>query len=532
VSLLVLGLGALLIAAQSPTPEVVRDLRRLPPSAVAPGPSLALGGHGSGSLDGGVALPVDEPWLGVLRASRRRGYGYGHSRSVRALVRAARRAGPAVWPPRRLWIGNVAAATGGPIAPSRSHQSGLDADIVLPALEEDGSPARPQLTPVRAPGEEGDGPVLDVAATWAVVEALLSDPEAEPLWLFISTPLGDALIEHAVREQRHPQIVARAAWLLHQPSDSKAHGDHLHLRLACGASDRLAGCRDYGPSWPWLRHGREELSSYVVSEIAAAMERGTGLLGALERADRASEEEASPFALVLLSDSDPEVREAAASLLARVAPRHLLARALAETGEAPWPQEAEIKAARRSAGPLAALLAAQRLHQSVSCKRGERSLLRRWISLAQLLPEDAAAEALLGCSTKGPRVLRKRALHALARIAGQPVPGGPPRSAAKGLAKAISEAPAERVLRLAAGYLPSGAPATARSALRVLRPQLLGEGLDAMNARELLELLRGDQRQTNLMSPARRRRVWRNRLKKSAAKGNGVDEAPHGEGSP
>ena len=67
-------------------------------------------------------------------------------------------------------------------------------------------------------------------------------------------------------------------------------------------------------------------------------------------------------------------------------------------------------------------------------------------------------------------------------------------------------------LVFASAYLPPGVPATAEAAQRLLRGKLRGDGPDAMNVRELLELLRGDRRRTNLMSPARRRRVWRNRL--------------------
>jgi len=92
------------------------------------------------------------------------------------------------------------------------------------------------------------------------------------------------------------------------------------------------------------------------------------------------------------------------------------------------------------------------------------------------------------------------------------VPEAPSRAAAARLAKLVEGAPPERVDRLASAYLPPGVPATAEAAQRLLRGKLRGDGPDAMNVRELLELLRGDRRRTNLMSPARRRRVWRNRL--------------------
>ena len=523
--------GVALVASLGLAPGVVEDWRKLPASAAAPGASVSVGGHGQGRLEGSERLPGDEPWLGVLRSSRRRGYDHGHSRMVRALVRTARRAGPSVWPPRRLWVGNVAAAVGGAIAPSRSHRTGLDADLVLPALDAHGAPAAPQMAAVRVPGEQGEGPLLDVAAAWAMVEALVDDPEAEPLWLFVSEPIAEALVEHAVLEHRPPHLVARALWLLHQPSDSLPHDDHLHLRLACSAGDRLAGCRDYGPAWPWLERGRKELRDLVVTGLVAALTRGDGLLDALERADRARELGAAPFALLLLNDPERRVRDAAAALLARVAAGQLLGMVLATSAKPPWPHSEELYAARKWGGALAGLAATKRLRESGGCRKGKSSVLRGWLAVLELEPEDEAAEALAACATKGPRVLRQRALHALARVAGRSVPERSTRAAAARLAAAVEQAPAERVDRLAAAYLPPGVPATARAAQRHLRGHLRGDGPDAMNARELFELLRGDRRRTNLMSPSRRRRVWRNRLSAGVAPPTAGEGAPSGGGA-
>ena len=146
--------------------------------------------------------------------------------------------------------------------------------------------------------------------------------------------------------------------------------------------------------------------------------------------------------------------------------------------------------------------------------------------MTQRDPADEAAEALLSCATKGPRVLRRSALNSLARVAGRPVPPGKVHAAAGRLAEAARNAPAERIERLAAAYLPPGVPATAEAAQPILKGRIRGKGPDAMNVRELLERLRGDLRRTNLMSPARRRRVWRNRLERGTGGKAGANGAP------
>ena len=210
--------------------DLAEQLRRIPSGLVGLGPSLAVGGTSGGHLEGGMKLDMNFPHLRVLKRTRYRGLFWGHSRLVRALERVATNLVEGYWPPSPVWTGNLTKAGGGKIGPSRSHQTGLDADLVIPVLS-DGQESSPAIRPIRAPGEPvDDRPLMDVSRTWALVEAILNEPEIDVLWIFLSDPLIDAVIEYAVLNEAPDELVVRALHVLHQPSDSLPHDDHLHLR--------------------------------------------------------------------------------------------------------------------------------------------------------------------------------------------------------------------------------------------------------------------------------------------------------------
>jgi penicillin-insensitive murein endopeptidase len=55
--------------------------------------------------------------------------------------------------------------------------------------------------------------------------------------------------------------VLKAEQLLHQPRDSANHDDHIHLRIACTAEEKIAGCSGGGPAWPWLARALDDADS-------------------------------------------------------------------------------------------------------------------------------------------------------------------------------------------------------------------------------------------------------------------------------
>ena len=104
-------------------------------------------------------------------------------------------------------------------------------------------------------------------------------------------------------------------------------------------------------------------------------------------------------------------------------------------------------------------------------------------------------------------------MDVLARIACTPVPDGRRGEVIDELVTAIRSGPAERLVRLAQNYLGTRPDRVDPvDALLRLRAKLTEAGPDGMNARELVEGIRGDRVQTNLVSSRRRLKIWRNRL--------------------
>jgi penicillin-insensitive murein endopeptidase len=194
---------------------------------------------------------------------------------VGALVRAAR-AVERDLPGGTVAIGDLSRRAGGASVEHKSHQSGRDADVFFYAVDAAGRPARPgeamihfgeggqavRWSPARGtPAPPGAVPSLrfDAARNWAFVRALLTDADAEVQWIFIQRSLGAALLAAATSAGEDPAIVARAAIILHEPTDSEPHDDHAHIRFYCAPADRAYGCADRGPV-RWLKKGWKYMS--------------------------------------------------------------------------------------------------------------------------------------------------------------------------------------------------------------------------------------------------------------------------------
>ena len=66
-------------------------------------------------------------------------------------------------------------------------------------------------------------------------------------WIFIHRGLAAALLHEATRAGDDPALVARASFIMKQPSDAEVHDDHMHIRFYCAPADRSLGCVDKGP---------------------------------------------------------------------------------------------------------------------------------------------------------------------------------------------------------------------------------------------------------------------------------------------
>jgi len=231
--------------------------------------SSSLGMSADGALRHPAMLPFEGDGYTVPDLWRSRHANYGTEELVGAVVRAARRVG-------REFGGGVAAIgdlsrrSGGGANHHRSHQNGRDVDVFYYAVTPQGAPVRltdamlhfasdgralrwspPQG--MRAPDRSVPDCRFDVRRNWAFVRALLSDPDVEVQWIFMQKSLAAALLAQAATEGDDPALLARAAFVIRQPTDSEPHDDHMHVRLYCAPGDRRLGCADKGPVRWWKK---------------------------------------------------------------------------------------------------------------------------------------------------------------------------------------------------------------------------------------------------------------------------------------
>lgn len=197
-----------------------------PAAATPTGPSRSVGAPWAGALHGGARLPAGEGYQ-----IRRPNAAYG-AQHVVAHVRGAIAAVRALYPGvHTLAIGDLSAASGGPLGGHRSHQSGLDVDLGfyfarMPA----GYPARFAAADAH----------LDLAATWALVTAFARTSH-------LPTGVQLMFLDRAVQERLYRWARARGtpdrqlAELLQYPRGTDVqtglvrhwpnHADHLHVRF-------------------------------------------------------------------------------------------------------------------------------------------------------------------------------------------------------------------------------------------------------------------------------------------------------------
>jgi penicillin-insensitive murein endopeptidase len=93
---------------------------------------------------------------------------------------------------------------------------------------------------------------FDAQRNWALVQAMLENPVSDVQWIFMHRDLASLLIAEAEQAGASAATLSRARALLHQPTDSQPHDDHMHVRVFCDPKDRAFGCSDKGPR-RWLK---------------------------------------------------------------------------------------------------------------------------------------------------------------------------------------------------------------------------------------------------------------------------------------
>lgn len=214
--------------------------------------SRSVGTAQNGTLQGGVAVR-ESAELRLLPQTKRNGLYFGTAELASLLERSAT-ALAADHPGTVLRVANLSRQTGGDIGPSVSHNSGRDADVMFFAADRYGSPQEPANFCHYDDNGVADHPPVDAgryefdaARNWSLVRHWLSDPDVLVQWIFVSVPLRNQLLDHALRVGAPESLRKRAARVLVQPRDSSPHADHFHLRIACPTGDRPE-CLDGGAS--------------------------------------------------------------------------------------------------------------------------------------------------------------------------------------------------------------------------------------------------------------------------------------------
>ncbi|MGM0555015.1 MAG: penicillin-insensitive murein endopeptidase [Myxococcota bacterium] len=273
--------------------------------------SLSMGTTGRGELTSSAELDLEGDHHSVIERHRSRGTRFATEEMV-ALIEYASAEVAAQFPDSTLRVGNMSYESGGDIPWSSSHNSGRDADLAFYCKNRETGETvlAPDLLEFDENGVAESRPELefDVERNWALVKALLTHPETEIQWIFVSASLKQMLLDHAQQLGEDDQLIMEAGYVLHQPTDAPPHADHFHLRVTCPRGDRIEGCQDWGPRWEWVDWNKDALLGRTL---------------ALREA---------------LNDDDPEVRLAALDFMERIrtpyAPEVALLAALDEKNDA------------------------------------------------------------------------------------------------------------------------------------------------------------------------------------------------------
>lgn len=230
--------------------------------------SASLGSHSKGAILHGVAMPFEGAGYEVHPDWRARNRRFSTAAIVRWLTEVFREVDREI-PGSIAYLGDLSDRMGGDSTMHRSHASGRDIDIFYFASDGDGRPLRglPAMLHFAAdgqamrwsvgkPGRITHEPLpdarFDARRNWALVQAVLDNPRVEVQWIFIHRDLAGLLLAEAEREGAPAETVGRARAILHQPTDSQPHDDHMHVRVFCDPGDRALGCSDKGPR-RWLK---------------------------------------------------------------------------------------------------------------------------------------------------------------------------------------------------------------------------------------------------------------------------------------
>ncbi len=208
----------------------------------------SVGSPAEGKLEGGVHLPQDKD-LRVIPFYSKADHLWGLPDLVHLVKEAAHKVSR-TYPGSRLQVGELSKKGGGDIERHKSHESGRDADLGFYLTSAKGDQLEPPaLLKVDEEGhvEGHPGAHFDTARNWALVSALLSDPDATVQEIFVAPYLRARLLSYAALRHASMSTRNRAAMILMQPKDALLHDDHFHVRIACPHQEAHGVCVDYLP---------------------------------------------------------------------------------------------------------------------------------------------------------------------------------------------------------------------------------------------------------------------------------------------
>ncbi len=199
----------------------------------------SVGSPTAGHLVGGSRLP-EAPYLRVVPAYAQGEVRWGLGSLVGMIDRAARRVRKD-HPDAVLSVGHLSRQGGGEVDRHVSHESGRDADIAFYVRNAQGK----QIFAEHFVQFHGDGTAsswpgafFDDARNWALVRALVTDPQARVTHIFVATPLRARLLAYAAKSGAPVELRDRAALVMVQPHGALPHDDHFHVRISCPAWQR------------------------------------------------------------------------------------------------------------------------------------------------------------------------------------------------------------------------------------------------------------------------------------------------------
>jgi penicillin-insensitive murein endopeptidase len=248
-------------ANERAAPRLVLALLVLSACGLSPIPEAAtsLGSANRGVLLQAVELPKNG--RGFVRARPDDDTHFGTEALVSRITQAAAQVHELFPAGSPLKIGDLSQRHGGDHSRHGSHRTGRDADVMFYLLDEQGRSIPGSgfygfdERPVSA--YEGKLAFFDTPRNWALVSALLAG-DSLVQWIFCADGIKARLLAYGAQRESDPEVLLRAAYVLHQPSYGNPHRDHFHVRVACSGKERTLGCLDDGPTWPWLRNEHEK----------------------------------------------------------------------------------------------------------------------------------------------------------------------------------------------------------------------------------------------------------------------------------